>query len=674
MNDKFMEGFLTEAHELIVDLEKALLLLEKDQHDKNGISAIFRSMHTLKGAAGMFGFAAVNDITHHLESIYQDIRDGKREMNELILRTTFKTLDQLRILLDNPSNDVALSDEYNDLLLVIKNLEAEVGTEAIQSVSKASEKNTIISTYYIYLLPKANILQNGTNPLYLVDDLLALGTGIALPFFNDLPTIEESTPNASYMGFEILLCTDKGETDIQSVFLFVEDACEVVIKKIADGNLSKEITAQESHWSNRKALTPIGFEVVNTTLANSQKKKKATEAIQQISNHKAANIRVSSERLDDLMNLVSELVTTQARLTLFSNQNPTTELSSISENIEKITRRLRDNAFTMTLVPLDSIAVRFQRLVSDLSKELKKEIDFKAEGMETKIDKSIIEKLTDPILHILRNSIDHGIESPDERKKSGKSANGTVQLKSYYSGASVVIEISDDGAGLNLQKIKEKALKMGLIDGTVPLSEKELTDLIFVPGFSTAAAVTGVSGRGVGMDVVKRNITDIRGEIEINTSAGKGTTFIIKLPLTLSILDGLLVKIGETDFVLPLSSVAKCFEVETKKLESSYNQWITLDGKRTPFLFLRKDFGIEENKPAFSQIINVPFNGSHVGLAVDKIEGEYQAVLKPLGQYYQHQDEFSGATILGNGMAALVLDTNKLIRKLTIEQKTNSHE
>jgi two-component system chemotaxis sensor kinase CheA len=294
--------------------------------------------------------------------------------------------------------------------------------------------------------------------------------------------------------------------------------------------------------------------------------------------------------------------------------------------------------------------------------------------METKIDKSIIEKLNDPILHILRNSIDHGIESPDERLKSGKATRGMVKIKSYYSGASVVIEISDDGAGLNLQKIKEKAVKQGLLDSNTPLSEKELTDLIFVPGFSTAAAVTGVSGRGVGMDVVKRNISDIRGEIEISTSAGKGTTFIIKLPLTLSILDGLLVKIGETDFVLPLSSVAKCYEVETKKLESSYNQWITLDGKRTPFLYLRKDFGIEENKPAFSQIINVPFNGSHVGLAVDKIEGEYQAVLKPLGQYYQHQDEFSGATILGNGTAALVLDTNKLIRKLTNDQKIESHE
>lgn len=679
MNDKFQEAFLLEAQELIVDLEKALLLLESDLSDQHGISAIFRSMHTLKGGAGMFGFSAVNNITHHLESIYQDIRDGKREMNELILRTTFKTLDQLRILLNNPSTDVDHSDEYNELLVLIKKLEEEGKTGKEGEVKPATqiaaaEKPVNNITYYIYLLPKTNILQNGTNPLYLVDDLLSLGTGFALPFFKELPELKDIAPASSYIGFEVLLSTSKGEEEIQSVFLFVEDECEVVIKKIADGNLLKDMSPLENPWTKRNGLAPIGFEMINRVITNTEKKNIAAATLRKNQANKTGNIRVSSERLDDLMNLVSELVTTQARLSLFSTQSASAELTSIAENIEKITRRLRDNAFTMTLVPLDSIVVRFQRLVSDLSKELNKEIEFKAEGMETKIDKSIIEKLTDPILHILRNSLDHGIESPELRTQTGKPAKGTVQLKSYYSGASVVIEISDDGAGLNLQKIKDKAIRQGLIDSAAQPTDKELTDLIFVPGFSTAAAVTGVSGRGVGMDVVKRNITDIRGEIEISTTAGKGTTFIIRLPLTLSILDGLLVKIGNTDFLLPLSSVAKCYEVETAKLESTFNQWITLEGVRTPFIYLRRDFGIEENKPALSQIINVPFNGAHVGIAVDKIEGEYQAVLKPLGHYYQSQDEFSGATILGNGMVALVLDPNKLIRKLTTEDKSDHHE
>ncbi len=668
MSEKLQDIFLAEAQELIVDIEKALLILESDLHSKDGISAIFRSMHTLKGAAGMFGFKEVNDITHHLETIYQDIRDAKREMNEVILRTTFKTLDHLRILLGNDSfNPAEVDSNHESLLVTIKEL-GDAVTITSNGQSKEVEKTKEESTYYIYLLPNANILKNGTNPLYLVDDLLALGHGISLPFFNTLPELNSVESDISYIGFEVILSTDKNEADIQGVFIFAEDQCTIIIKKIADGNSLKDISEEELLWTKRTELSPLGFDSIQASLAKKNINKKIlAEGARGKASQKASNVRVSAERLDELMNLVSELVTTQARLALFSTLNTSVELESISENIEKITRRLRDTAFTMSLVPLDSIVVRFQRLVSDLSKELNKEIDFKAEGMDTKIDKFIIEKLTDPLLHLLRNSIDHGIEMPEARKAKGKSPKGTVLLKSYYSGASVVIEISDDGAGINLEKVKAKAISSGLIDPNAVLSEQELIDLIFVPGFSTAAQVTGVSGRGVGMDVVKRNIGDIRGEISVTTKPGAGSTFVIKLPLTLSILDGLLVKIGNTDFILPLSSVVKCYEVETKLLQTTFNQWITLEGKRTPFIFLRDEFNITDEVPALSQIINVPYNNSIVGLAVDKIEGEYQAVLKPLGPYYQGRDEFSGATILGNGTVALVLDSNKLIRKLTTE-------
>jgi two-component system chemotaxis sensor kinase CheA len=662
MNDKLQDTFLIEAQELIVDLEKALLLLETDLHNKEGISSIFRSMHTLKGAAGMFGFALVNDITHHLENIYQDIRDEKRLMNDLILRTTFKILDHLSILLQQDVKHTPQLMETHELLLKeVKVLgAADPGTQ-----HNVVEKEKSEETYYIHFLPKPSILKNGTNPLYLVDDLLVLGQGISFPFFKALPPLSEIESDVCYMGFEVLLATDKTEADIQSVFIFAEDLCDVHIKKVADGNWLN-ISLESLPWSSRTDFSEIGFEAIKSVMAkkNLNKSIATAESTKKVS-QKTGNVRVSAERLDDLMNLVSELVTTQAQLALFSNLNASPELAGISENIEKITRQLRDNAFTMSLVPLDSIVVRFQRLVSDLSKELNKEIEFKAEGMDTKIDKSIIEKLTDPLLHLLRNSIDHGIEGPGERKLKGKSPKGTLLLKSYYSGANVIIEISDDGAGINIERIREKAISKGLIDANAFLSDQELIDLIFVPGFSTAAHVTGVSGRGVGMDVVKRNLSEIRGEITVNTQPGAGTTFIIKLPLTLSILDGLLVKIGNTDFILPLSSVVKCYEVETSALESSYNQWVTLEGKRTPFLFLRNEFQIKEEAPALSQIIIVPYNNAFVGLVVDLIEGEYQAVLKPLGHYYQVQDEFSGATILGNGSVALMMDPFKLIQKLT---------
>lgn len=667
MNDELIETFLAEAHELIVDLEKALLQLESDPANSEAISATFRAMHTLKGSAAMFGFQSVSEITHDIESIYQDIRDGRRNLDQQVLTITFQTLDHLRVALQQQIHtDPEFVSHHAALLSAIKGLLTSQNDLSAQDIPKALNG---VCTYYINFEPHKNILKNGTNPLYLVDDLLVLGHGVCHPYIYELPDLASIEPDACYMGFELLLATDKSVPEIQSVFLFVEEQCKVEIIKLGESDKLRDISQTELPWNNRQDLLPVGVDAIQAFIKRTGVKQKLQKAVgTQSRGQKANNVRVSADQLDDLMNLVSELVTTQARLALFSNEHNSSELGSISENIEKITRRLRDNAFTMSLVPLDTIVVRFQRLINDLSKDLHKPIEFKAEGMDTKIDKSIIEKLTDPLLHIIRNSVDHGIERTETRITSGKSAKGTVLLKSYYSGANVLIEIHDDGGGIDLERVRQKAINKGLIDPQTSLTEQELIDLIFLPGFSTAAKVTDVSGRGVGMDVVRRNISDIRGEVLVRTKRNEGTVFTIKLPLTLSILDGILVKVGGTHFVLPLTSVAKCYEVETSQMESTYNQWITLEGKRTPFIYLRREFGVADQAPHLSQIINVPYNGTYVGLAVDRIEGEYQAVLKPLGYYYQQQQEFSGATILGNGTVALVLDANKLINKLTIEK------
>jgi two-component system chemotaxis sensor kinase CheA len=667
MSDKLTDTFLAEANELIIDIERCLLEVGQGSDDQENFSAIFRAMHTLKGASGMFGFELVQRLTHHLENIYQDIRDDKRLLDREISDLTFKTLDQLRILLNGPANNSA-PEGYDELLELVKTIGAHEGV--LQEDKQNASKSTVEKTYYIRFTPHQDIFRNGTNPLYLADDLLVLGTGIALPFFTELPDLHQLNTENCYLGFEVVLGTDKTEDDIQTVFLFVEGTCELSIVKMADENVIREFTNEINPFVKREINKPLGFDTVKKSLEKKHAKR-VTEITNKALKAKGGNIRVGSEQLDELMNLVSELVTTQARLSLFSNNNSSNELSAISENIEKITRRLRDNAFTMSLVPFDSIRVRFQRLVGELSKELNKSIDFVAEGMETKIDKSIIEKLTDPILHILRNCIDHGIETPQIRNKNGKPSQGTLSLKAFYSGSSVVIEISDDGAGINLERIKSKAISRGLISSDAQLTDRELTDLIFLPGFSTAANVTDVSGRGVGMDVVRRNIAEIRGEVEVTTVEGKGTLFTIKLPLTLSILDGLLVRIGATDFILPLSAVVKCHEVQTTQLEEAFNHWITLDDKRTPFIYLREAFGITNSKPLYSQLINVPYNGNNVGLAVDQIIGEYQAVLKPLGTFYSGQDEFSGATILGDGSVALVLDPTRMIKKLSSSLITN---
>ncbi len=516
--------------------------------------------------------------------------------------------------------------------------------------------------YYISLSPQANILRNGTNTLYLLDDLLALGSGLVLPYFKALPGLNDLDPETSYTCFEVFLQTNAGETEIRDVFMFVDTECDIAIQKIEDTGLVLDQETKDKVWSNHSFDRPAGSEVLRSALPKTGKTEQVVEE-NQTAKHKSS-IRIGSERLDELMNLVSELVTTQASLSLFAETNVSQELDAVSENIEKITRRLRDNAFKMSLIPLDSLSTRYQRLVRDLSKELNKDVVFKTEGTDTEIDKSIIEKLTDPLLHLLRNAMDHGVELPEERIKNGKPAQGTVLLRSYYAGASVIIEIKDDGAGIDLQRIKDEAITKGLIAPEASLADDELLYLIFLPGFSTAEKVTGVSGRGVGMDVVKRNITDIRGTVDIASKHGEGTTFTIKLPLTLSIIDGMLVEIDETRFIIPLFAINKCFEVATSLLENTFNQWITLDGVRTPFLFLRREFGIVNAPVPLSQIINIPYQGESVGLAVDHIVGEYQAVVKPLGNLYARQNEFSDATILGDGSVALVIDPYKLIEKL----------
>ena len=661
--------FFEEAGELIHMLERELLTLEKDPTNKESIGSIFRAMHTLKGSAGMFGMDAIRSITHNLETIYESIRDNKKQLNSEILTVTLRSLDHLKRILADPK--LLHADLKRDHEILLKEIERITeGTESIVSSQITPDAEPSDQVFYISFYPHPETLLKGTNTLYVLDDLLSLGNGICLPFIDHLPSFEDINPKLSVLGFEIILRTSKSEKTIQETFLFVEDESEISIQKIDTENAFDPETIKHNLSTANTNHRKIGFEKINSlrqaTQAVPNSQSTTTQSLKNVS-----NVRVSSTRLDELMNLVSELVTMQAGLSLYAEKMDSPELISITENIEKITRRLRDNAFMMSLIPIESLTIRFERLVRDLSKELKKEVKVKKEGTETEIDKSIIEKITDPLLHILRNSLDHGIETPEERIKKGKPREGTISLKAYYSGANVIIEIGDDGAGINLEKVRQKAFSKKLITDETLISDKDLLNLIFSPGFSTADQVTDVSGRGVGMDVVQRNINELRGDIEVATRKNEGTTFIIRLPLTLSIIDGLLVRIGETDFILPFSSVYKCYEVETENLEKTFNQWITLDGNRTPFLFLRKEFNIHQASPKLSQVIKVSHEGSDIGLAVDRIIGEYQAVLKPLGHHYREHDEFSGATILGDGSVALVLDPYKLIKKIIYNPHPN---
>jgi two-component system, chemotaxis family, sensor kinase CheA len=682
--------FIEEAHELLADLEESLLSFEKDLNNMESVKGIFRVMHTLKGSSAMFGYSAVNAFTHQLESIYDAIREERIKASPETLELTLASVDHLRQLIDDPMVQHAeLATRHEHLLGRIAQEANSLLHEPLRVASKPAISAS--GTYYISFAAGAELLKNGANPLYLIDDLLQCGHGVVLSSINDLPSLDVIDPSRCYLSFEVILESSQTENELREVFMFVDGQATIFIKKIGDTFLlSAEVKALLT--TADPVAFPLGVHKVESLLLANDLTNRLTKGILakdevkpisvQNSTAKSTNgsIRVSGEKLDELMNLISELVTTQARLSMFVNGLEFAELTGITENMEKITRRLRDNAFSICLIPIDTLITRFQRLVRDLAKEVKKEISFVTEGTETELDKSVIENLSDPLLHLIRNCIDHGIESPEERIRKGKPRTGILHLKTYTAGTNIVIELKDDGTGIDCERVKAKAVEKGLIPAHSELTKTEIYNLLFLPGFSTAVAVSDISGRGVGMDVVRRAIEELQGEVEIESEENKGTKFTIRLPLTLSIIDGLLVTVEDNTYVLPVQAVDKCYEVPAALLLND-KQHIALDGERVPVFHLRSIFHGSSQGPSISQIIKVTFNNQPVGISVDTILGEHQVVLKPLGQLYKGHEEFSGATILGNGTVALVFDVNKLIKKVietttkpTSYANNNQHE
>lgn len=669
--EQFRDKFAEEANDLINDLEKALLDLENNVENSEIIEKIFRIMHSLKGGSSMFGFNKMDKFTHHLENIYDLIRNKKLRINDDILNITLASVDHLRNLAQEKDDSEILHQAQHDLLLakikeiIDEDTLSEGNEKTIQQVD--ARQNRDQSTYHISFIPHNDIFKFGTNPLYLIDELVELGDAKVFPRFDSLPEYDTLDTTKCYVYWDIFLATNHGINAISEVFIFADDQCDLIVHKIAEINLLEEssfIGIIEETIHNQKKVDVEHLLTLSRDLekvyAKEQGKQSQKGGIGNIETS-INSIRVSSEKLDNLINWVSELITIQARLSLFAHKTESAGLIPIVEEVEKISRRLRDDVFSIRLIPIETMLTRFHRLVRELSGELGKDVIFKTEGTETELDKNIIEILADPLMHIIRNSMDHGIESPEERKSKGKPVKSTILLKAFYSGTNVIIQISDDGKGIDPEKIRNQAIAKKLIDIDNELTNKEIFDLLFLPGFSTAQKVTKVSGRGVGMDVVKRKIAEIRGEVDIESTINEGTTLTIKLPLTLSIIDGLLVQIGDTKFVIPLSSVDKCFEFKETVLENSINHLIRTENEEIAYLDLRDLFEIEKNKSDSSHVVVVQFGEVRIGLAVDNIIGQYQAVLKPLGKMYKEQQTMSGATILGDGSVALVLDTNQLI-------------
>jgi two-component system chemotaxis sensor kinase CheA len=682
--DHFQTKFKDEAIDNINDLEQSLLELEYAPKNQKLIERIFRVMHSLKGSGAMFGFIKLSEFTHKLENIYDLVREGKLEISSALLSVTLDSVDLLRNLLDTETqNSPENLEAYKKLEKKLNSIISDEATGVISQILQLPCSDSILpkeqpkeATYYISFFPNSDVQKNGTRILYLLNDIKELGDVWIHADMNAVPQFRDLNPLENYVRWNIFLSTQHTKDQILDIFIFVEDQSLLDITQLAQGNLLNYNGFKDQLTTLYASRNDINLYHIKSLL-NSRYCQciDVASSVENGSeypphdNHRkksevsSSTVRVPSAKIETLVNLVSELVVIQERLGGVNSQYEIPELKWVTNSMRKLISQLRDNTFSISLVPIQNLVTRFQRLVRDLSRDLGKKIAFTAEGIDTELDKSIIETLTDPLMHILRNCADHGIESPEIRMTKGKPEKGTINLNAYYAGANVMIEIFDDGQGINPEKIKNKAIEKGLITGTENMTPQEILELVFVPGLSTASEVTEVSGRGVGMDVVKRKISSIRGTVSVDSSVDKGTKFVIKLPLVLSIVDTLLVSINNSKYVLPLLQIEKIEPVTSLLLEQSFSGLLTIKGEQYPFLDLRKELSLHVETPKNGVALTIVHPKGKVAFLVDSVSGQMQAVIKPLGSFYASHKFISAATIMGDGSIALMLDPNAIVEK-----------
>ncbi|WP_284760426.1 chemotaxis protein CheA [Agrobacterium sp. fls2-241-TYG-188a] len=643
-----IQVFRTEAAELFEQIESGLLDLLHDLSNQGQIDAVFRGLHTLKGSGAMFGFEALAAFTHHCETAFDRVRKGEVPATSELIAAVLEAQDHMRRLVDNPATAFP---ETGDRLLA--KLEAAVGSNGAAShagaaapvVAKAEEPST--ATWQIDFSLPANAMANGTNPLGLLDEMAELGECVITVNTQSIPTLDLLDPANLYLSWSVTLTTDQPRSAIDDVFIFVMDDMDIEVKKI-----SSEATVSSE-------IVPPPAPVEEAAKANAAAPQGGGDGKQ---NKSAENVRVPAERLDELMDRVGELVIAQSRLSQLANTSVDIQLRAVSEDVERLSGELRDTMMVLRMVPITQLFGRFRRLIHDLARETGKQIELVTEGESTEVDKAVIERLADPLVHLVRNSCDHGLETPDERIAAGKKPTGQVTLVARQTGGDVTITIRDDGRGINRQRVRAKAEASGLIAAGATLTDQELLQRIFEPGFSTAAQVTNLSGRGVGMDVVKKTIEALRGTINVTSAPGAGSEITLAIPLTLAIIDGLLVRVGTGCYVIPLSAVEECLELSPENdVKSRGRSFISLRESLVPFIRLRELFQTGTTPDQFQKVVVISTGSERVGLVVDQIIGDHQTVIKAMSKLHHDVATFSGATILGDGSVALILDVGHLV-------------
>ena len=585
----------------------------------------------------MFGFDALAGFTHHCETAFDRVRKGQVPATAGLVAVILSAQDHMRALVDGD----APKAEGDAILARLQAAIDEASGTAPTAPAAATRKGWKVA----FKLP-VDAMANGTNPLMLLDELRELGEATVVARTNAIPPLSQLVPTECHVGWDVTLVGDIKRDDIEDVFIFVMDDMELAIEPL-------EVVAD----AEAAVEAPVAIEepVATAAAAGDNPAARSTAKAEE-------SVRVPAGRLDALMDRVGELVIAQSRLSQLADRGQDLVLRSVSEEIERLAAELRETMMVLRMVPVGSLFSRFRRLIHDLSRDTGKTIEFVTEGEATEVDKTVIERLFDPMVHLIRNSCDHGLETPDDRAAAGKPAAGTVRLAAHQAGGEVVITIRDDGRGINRARVRAKAEANGLIQPDQPLTDHELLQMIFAPGFSTAAAVTNLSGRGVGMDVVKRTIEGLRGSIDVQSTEGEGSLIALRIPLTLAIIDGLLVRVGSGRYVIPLTAVEECIELSLEDdLRHRGRSLITLREKLVPFLRLRELFATDTRPDPFQKIVVVSTPQGRVGLVVDQIIGNHQTVIKPMSALHRDAATFAGATILGDGEVALILDIAQLI-------------
>ncbi len=715
--DQALQTFIAEARELLEDMENSLLQLESDPENAEIIGAIFRAAHTIKGSAGLFGLDQVVGYTHIVENVLDRVRDGSIPIEGNLVALLLESRDHMAELVSvvadqgGELDDAALKRDkaLRARLQAYQGVQTGHAAAVIEPEIEASGGDVEgTDSWHLSLRFDREILKNGMDPISFFRYLGTMGEIVSIVTLPDaMPPASEMDPELCYLGFEVNFRSDADKNTIAGVFDFVRENSSIRIlpphSKVAEyielirslpedekrlGDIlvtSGALTRQEleegldaqKHPDADGASPPLGEILVEQCSVEQEVVQAALEKQSQARESKSKEnryVRVHADKLDELINLVGELVIAGAGANLLAQRANDSSLQEATSTMSRLVEEIRDGALKLRMVPIGDTFSRFQRVVRDVSKELGKDIDLLISGAETELDKTVVEKIGDPLMHLVRNAMDHGIESAEKRLAAGKLAKGTLKLNAYHDSGSIAIEISDDGGGLNRDRILQKGLERGLVQPNQVLTDHEIYNLIFEAGFSTAEAVTNLSGRGVGMDVVKRNIVALRGSVELDSQTGQGTTVRIRLPLTLAIIDGFLVSVDKSGYVVPLDMVIECVELtESERQGMKERSYLNLRGEVLPLVPLRTHFEVEGSHSRRENVVVVQYAGQKAGLVVDELQGEFQTVIKPLGKLFSNLRGISGSTILGTGEVALILDVPSLVQQAAnAEQKVAS--